>query len=173
MQAVDKVNSPLDLPLRVTSVLGESRAPRGALGELEGNVGCGSAQLRGAVLEHVVVDEGELKKVGGEEQELGVSLGSLAEALEEGALGRDGEAELELGKDELLHLEDLLTGVSIVADVDIVAHFGRVDLLVLGGNHERGDSNELEALAGNLLDGQEAVENVDSEEKSLVAELEL
>ena len=119
-------------------------APGGHAGDAEGEVRGGGAELRGAEGEGARVDEGQLHEVRREHEVPRVALRRLAEALEVGALRRDREAEVELGEDELLHLDDLLARVGVVADVDVVADLGGVDLLVLSSEHQRRHPDQLQ-----------------------------
>ena len=52
-------------------------------------------------------------------------------------------------------------------------YLGGVYFFVLGGDHERSDAHELQALARDLLDRQKPVDEVDGEEESLMPQLEL
>jgi hypothetical protein len=47
----------------------------------------------------------------------------------------------------LLHLEDLFATVGVVANVHVVANLGWIDFLVLAGEHQASDADELQLLA--------------------------
>jgi len=66
----------------------------------------------------------EVDDVGDQVEERGVCFASRSfrEPPHPRPHGGEREAELELGEDELLHLEDLLARVGVVADVDVVAN---------------------------------------------------
>lgn len=122
------------------------------------------------VLEHLVVDEGELAEVGGEVLEGGVGVRSAEEAPEEGLGGGGGELEVEALEDGALHLEEVLPGVGVVGDVAKLVDLGGVDLLVLGRQEHARDADELELRLGDGLAGEEAVDVVDGEEERLTVE---
>lgn len=73
---------------------------------------------------------------------------------------------------DLLHLENFITGVGIVADVDVVADLGGVDLLVLACEHEACDAHQLQLLPLHASDFEEAVNELKAEIQSLLAQFE-
>lgn len=63
--------------------------------------------------------------------------------------------------------------VTVVRDEDEVVDVGRVDLLELGRDHHAGDAQELQLGLGDSLGGEEPIDIVDGQEKSLRVEFEL
>jgi hypothetical protein len=95
------------------------------------------------------------------------SIGDEEESLCKGVSGRDGDLEDQLGQNVVFHVEHLLAGKAAVGDIDAVTHLRRVDLLILGGDEESRDSNELEPGAFNIDKAEIAVENVDAKVQCL------
>ena len=66
-------------------------------------------------------------------------------------------------EDALLRLQDLLSRVRVVSQVDVVLHCGRVNLLILGGYEQGSHSNQLHFGLFNLKEGKVPVDNVNGE----------
>ena len=81
----------------------------------------------------------------------GLEWPELAKEAEE--LDRSWEDKVEVHGTENMafHGENFIAGVGVSAYVDEVFDFGRVDLFVLGGDHETGGSEELEAVVLDFL----------------------
>ena len=133
--------------------------------------------MRGQVLEHLVVLQGELDEVVGEQIGLGARVGmhagDLDEAFEEEERVRRGQLKVELREHVALHLQDLLARVRLVGDVHEVAALGRVDLLVLGRDEHRRDADQLQVAALDLLLLEVAIDQVDGQVQGLRHQLEL
>ncbi len=61
----------------------------------------------------------------------------------ESVLSRKGDVEIKLIKDVILHLKYVLFGISPISYKNIVIQLWRVDLFILGSNHECCHSNQL------------------------------
>ena len=70
--------------------------------------------------------------------------------MEEAQGGRHCDVELERHQDLLLHLENHFLGEFVLTDGEVVAKLGRVDFLVLGGNHECRHSEQVQLALGDL-----------------------
>ena len=84
-----------------------------------------------------------------------------------------GDAEIELFENVGFHVEDLLSGVGAVGDVDTVANQRWIDFFVFGGNQESRDAYQLEATASDLDKAEVAIDDIDSEIERLGGEKEL
>lgn len=140
---------------------------------MKGHVQGAGGDGRGQILEELVVLKGELDEVLGQVSEGGGGAGDLGESLGEAVGGRDGEVELKGVEHDALHSQDLLSGVSLVGDVNKVTHLRGVDLLVLGGDEHGGTADQLELGAGDSATLEESIDDVDGQVKRLFAELEL
>jgi hypothetical protein len=101
-----------------------------------------------------------------------VGVGRLEVPNKEAVAAGDGNIVVQSLEHHLLHVKDLVAGVGTVADVDQIAQFRWVNLLVLGGNEEARDANELQLVTLNLLDRQVTVDEIDREVEGLRNELE-
>ena len=66
----------------------------------------------------------------------------------------------------------LATGIGAIANVNEVAKLWRINFLILGGNQERCDSNQLQLWSGDFFSLKVAVDEVDSQVKGLWDQLE-
>jgi hypothetical protein len=71
-----------------------------------------------------------------------------------------------------LHSLELVEGVAAVSDLDVVLHAGRVDLLILAGDPQTGNSNQLVLLLVHLRDRAVLVEVGQGQLQGLLLELE-
>lgn len=133
----------------------------------------GRGEQGGRVLEHPVLDEGQLDQVASEVELPQLQAGHLGEALEEAEGGGRADVEVQLGEQLVLLLEDLLLVVGLVRDVHEVPHFWRVNLLVLGGDQHRSHAHQLQLSAVDHLLLKVPVDEVDGEEERLWQQLEL
>ena len=140
---------------------------------LHRDVHCRRREKGPRVLEHAVVGKGALHDEAREELELLIRVGGLEEAGHELVGGGNREVEAQGVEHLLLHLEDLLAGVRLVGDVDKVTNLWRPDLLVLGSEQHRRDTNQLEVLPRDRLLREEAIDEVVREEKGLRHQFEL
>ena len=124
-------------------------------------------------MQEVVALQGAVQDVAGELHDLLVGVGRLEIPDEEGVSTGDGDLVLQGLEDLLFHVDDLVTGVGTVADVDQIAQFRGVDLLVLGGDEEARHADELELGPFHLLPLEVAVDEVDRQVERLRHELEL
>mmetsp|Transcript_40530 Transcript_40530/g.116021 ORF Transcript_40530/g.116021 Transcript_40530/m.116021 type:complete len:328 (+) Transcript_40530:267-1250(+) len=83
------------------------------------------------------------------------------------------DLETEPGQDVKLLLHHLLPGVGISSVIDEVLDVGRLDLLELGRDQERGHAYELQLALADLDQGEVAVDDVDSQEYSFPTEPQL
>jgi hypothetical protein len=79
--------------------------------------------------------------------------------------GRMSNVKIKSIEDGLFHVEYLGFRVGSVRDVDKVVTFRGVNLLIFGGNEHRGNTYELESVAGNMFERQKAIYNGDAEKK--------
>ena len=87
--------------------------------------------------------------------------------------GGDGNIVVQSLEYHLLHLEDLISRIGTIADVDQIAQFRRIDLLILGGNEKASDTDKLQLGTLDLLDRQVPVDQIDTEVECLRHQLEL
>lgn len=83
------------------------------------------------------------------------------------------EVEVELGEHMSLGAKDLVVLVAAVGHEEEVGDRGAHDFLVLGGDEERGDSDELELDERDFLEREEAVDDVGREEDGFGEKAEL
>ena len=159
--------------LAVLGVLEEGGAPRVASHAAAGDEDGGGSELAGEVVEEVVALQGAVEDEAGELDDLLVGVGRLEVSDEEGVSAGDGDLVLQSLENLLLHVDDLVAGVGTVADVDQIAQFRGVDLLVLGGDEKARHADELELGSFYLLPLEVSVDEVDREVKRLRHELEL
>ena len=124
-------------------------------------------------MQEVVALQGAVQDEAGELHDLLVGVGRLEIPDEEGVSAGDGDLVLQGLEDLLLHVDDLVAGVGTVADVDQIAKFRGVDLLVLGGDEEARHADELELGPFHLLPLEVAIDEVHREVERLRHELEL
>ena len=162
-----------DLLLTVLGVLEKGGAPRVASHAAAGNEDGGGGELAREVVQEVVALQGAVQDEAGELHDLLVGVGRLEIPDEEGVSAGDGDLVLQGLEDLLLHVDDLVAGVGTVADVDQIAKFRGVDLLVLGGDEEARHADELELGPFHLLPLEVAIDEVHREVERLRHELEL
>mmetsp|Transcript_12893 Transcript_12893/g.33015 ORF Transcript_12893/g.33015 Transcript_12893/m.33015 type:complete len:205 (+) Transcript_12893:448-1062(+) len=176
MQRVHVAHARQDGSLGIARVLLQLRGPWRGAHRLKSEVGGSSSDHGRQVLEHLVVLQGELDEVVGEQLGLGPrglnDSGDLGKALKEDESVRRRQLEVKLREHVPLHLEDLLACVCLVRNVDEVAALGGVDLLILRGDEHGSHSNELQVAALDLLLLQIAVDQVGREVERLRHELE-
>ena len=162
-----------DLLLAVLSVFEEGGAPRVASHAAAGDEYGGGGELAGEVVKEVVALQGAVEDEAGELDDLLVGVSRLEVSDEEGVSAGDGDLVLQSLENLLLHVDDLVAGVGTVADVDQIAQFRGVDLLVLGGDEKARHADELELGSFHLLSLEVSVDEVDREVERLRHELEL
>lgn len=82
---------------------------------------------------------------------------------QEGVGRGDRDAKFQLGQYVLLHVEHLLAKVGPVGDVDAIPDLGGINLLVLAGDEEGGDTNELQFRSFDVDQLAVPVDEVDAE----------
>eukprot|EP00037_Helgoeca_nana_P001387 m.26605 g.26605 ORF g.26605 m.26605 type:complete len:377 (+) comp11810_c0_seq1:154-1284(+) len=131
-----------------------------------------SCDLRRLESAHVVRRDRELHQVLGQVVRLLVSRRCLGVPSKE--VQREGAAQVvvERLEKETLHRDDLLLCVRVVGDPHKVADLRWVHLLVLGRHEHRGDAGELELGAGDVLQGEESVNEVERHVQRFLLQLE-
>lgn len=140
---------------------------------LTGEVDSSSSDLRGQILVHLHVQGAQLDQVLAKSVGHVVRLTGLAEAAQEVQHGGVGQVEVERVENFSFLLEDFITSVGIVGNEHVVVDLRRVDLLVLGGNKHRSNTNQLELAASNLTDAEVVIQNVAGQEKGFREQIEL
>lgn len=121
----------------------------------------------GRAAEKTLVHEGDLEKVFGQSARVEIVVISFADATEERHWTRPPELELQHAKHEPLRLEDFLNRVSAVDHVNNLLDRRAVDLFVFRGDEQCGGTDELKFAERNDLGGQETIDEVGAQEKSL------
>ena len=98
----------------------------------------------GTVVEQVVLLQRPLHVEGGGVPDERGRIDEVKVAAQERVGRGDRDAKFQLGQDVLLHVQHLLAEVGPVGDVDAVPDLRGVDLLVLAGDEEGGDADELQ-----------------------------
>ena len=83
------------------------------------------------------------------------------------------DVEVQLSEHTKLHVNDLLLGIGIIRDVNVVFDQWRPDLFILTSNQHCADSDQLKCLLGDCDLLKVSVNEVDRQEQALNFELEL
>ena len=155
---------------------GQRGAQAHPLGCCCGEGEAGEGDEGGGLVGEGVVEDGEEGEVRGEVREGGVvgEEGRGEEELEDVEAGEDGEVEAEEGEEAELHVGDLVARVEAVAEQHKVGEGAQEHLLVLGGDPQRRDAQQLQR--GQRDDGgggEVGVDEVHGEEGGLVGAAEL
>lgn len=123
--------------------------------------------------QELVVDDADLHQILGHRATLDVVPVRLGDPPEKVDRVRVREVEVKHVQDVALGLEDLVVRVPSVGHEQEVRHRRAHDLLVLGGDEQGGDADELELDERDDAGGQEAIDDVGREENGLRQQAEL
>ena len=98
-------------------------------------------------MRQLVLGKRQLHDVLGQHVDKGVDTAGFRIPAQKVERQRPAEVKVQGPQDLGLHLLDVGLGEGLVGDVDVVAHVGRVHLLVLGGDEHRGHPDQLELLS--------------------------
>ena len=162
-----------NLLLGVPRVVKKGGRPRVPPDSLAGDENRAGGELARKVVQEAVALQGAVQDEAGELNDPLIGMSCLQVPHEEAMGAGDGDLVVKSLEDPLLRLQDLVSGVGPIADVDKIPELGRVDLLVLGGDQKAGNTDELELGTLDLLDRKVPVDEVDGEVQRLRHQLEL
>lgn len=167
-----QVNNGLNLLLGVGRVVGERLVPDTTVEHQAGQIHGSSSNLAGGELHEAVVKQGNLHEVLADGAGLDVIVVRLGDASEKVHGVGVAKVVFQGAQDKTLGTEDFRLAEAVVGDALEVFNVGGEDLFVLGGNEHGSDADQLEVIELHHLFGEEAIDNVDSEEKGLGKKVE-
>lgn len=140
---------------------------------LLGQIQTAHGKIGGLDMDAAVVQESYLDHVLSQVSSLLVDFGYSHEAFQEGRERDEVDVEVQDGEHALLHLDDLLLVVGIVADMDVVFYQRWPYFFVLAGDEHGRDTHELEIFLGNLDFFQVSVYQIYGQKQTFNLEFEL
>ena len=115
------------------------------------------------------VNQCQVEEVVGHAEQSDVAFCQRSKPLQKAVSGWHGEIEFEVTQDFKLLVEQLISGVGVVSDAAVAFSLWRVDLFVLAGYEQRGDTDKLKFGARHLPHRAVAVNVVYRQENRLLA----